>query len=132
MKQIFTINHYQASSPCKSFKIPLNSLTFRHTKKKILNVDKKNKKKRDKGRKFFFLGINSLYKMETGFGSKYFLTMKVKTFSSHFNYAKVMAALVRNLTIPLMDIRMRINFYYEDLRTYLRNEKICYRSIAIK
>ena len=62
----------------------------------------------------------------------FFLTMKVKTFSSRFNYAKVMAALVRNLTIPLMDIRMRINFYYEDLRTYLRNEKICYRSIAIK
>lgn len=42
--------------------------------------------------------------------------MKVKTFSSHFNYAKVMAALVRNLTIPLMDIRMRINIYYDDIR----------------
>lgn len=102
-------------------------------------IKRRRGKKGDKGRKKFFLvseNINSLYKMETAFGSKYIyiLTMKVKTFSSHFNYAKVMAALVRNLTIPLMDIRMRINIYYEDSysRTYLRNEEICYRSIAIK
>lgn len=37
--------------------------------------------------------------------------LKVKTFSSHFNYAKVIA-LVRNLTIPLTEIRLGINIYY--------------------